>query len=179
VTAVVPRLPIWIDPGDPGSRFDMTAGIRTVVQAEAPIHISLLHQRLRDAWSIGRISTRIRDNIDAAIRHAGVIRDGGFITTAETRQPAVRTPTRACQRTIEQVHDHELTLALVGLVRDAASISQDELTTRAARLYGWTRRGPDITSRLGALISGLLAQNILTGNPENLTIGRKHSPGDA
>jgi hypothetical protein len=33
-------------------------------------------------------------------------------------------------------------MALANLVRDAGGITHDELTTRAARLYGWTRRGP-------------------------------------
>ena len=80
VTAKVPRLPHWIDPSQPGSHIGMTEGIRAVVMTEAPVHTAVLQQRLRDAWDIGRIGTRIRDNIDAAIRVAGVLRDGEFLT---------------------------------------------------------------------------------------------------
>jgi hypothetical protein len=53
--------------------------------------------------------------------------------------------------------------------RDAGGINHDELTARVARLYGWTRRGPDITTRMQTLISGLLANGTLTGNADNLT----------
>jgi hypothetical protein len=160
----VPPLPHWVDPADPGSQFTMTDGIRAVVGTEAPVHVSILHERLRDAWNIGRIETRIRDNIDAAIRHADVIRDGEFITLADAPTPVVRTPVPACQRTIEQVHDRELALALVNLVRDAAGISRSELTARVAHLYGWTGDEPDITSRMGAIIFELRRNGTLTGD---------------
>ena len=59
--------------------------------------------------------------------------------------------------------------ALTNLVRDAGGITHDELTTRVARLYGWTRRGPDINSRLHTLIARLVANGTLTGNEQNLT----------
>jgi hypothetical protein len=169
VSANVPRLPYWIDPSQPGSQFDMAAGIRAVVTAEAPVHISVLDQRLRDAWDIGRIGARIRDNIDAAIRVAGVLRDGEFITVTSAPLATVRTPIEACRRDVEQVHDRELSLALVNLVHDAGGINHDELSTRVARIYGWTRRGPDIASRMQALITGLLANGTLTGNADNIT----------
>jgi hypothetical protein len=169
VTANAPRLPHWIDPSQPGSQFDMAAGIRAVVMAEAPVHISVLHQRLRDAWDIGRIGARIRDNIDAAIRVAGVLRDVEFITLTSAPLATVRTPTEACRRDVEQVHDRELALALVNLIHDAGGINHNELSTRVARLYGRTRRGPDITTRLQALISGLVANGTLTGNADNIT----------
>ena len=169
ITAQVPRLPHWIDPSQPGSDTDMAAGIRAVVMTEAPVHVAVLQQRLRDAWDIGRIGARIRDNIDAAIRVAGVLRDGEFLTLTGAPLATVRTPTDACRREVEHVHDHELTLALANLVRDAGGITHDELTIRVARLYGWTRRGPDITTRMHTLITRLLANGTLTGNEHNLT----------
>jgi hypothetical protein len=169
VTAQIPRLPHWIDPGQPGSYTSMVTGIRDVVKTEAPVHIAVLQQRLRDAWGIGRIGSRIRDNLDAAIRVAKVRRDGEFLTLTSASLATVRTPTDSCRRDVEHVHDHELTLALTNLVRDAGGITHDELTTRIARLYGWTRRGPDISTRLHTLIARLIADGILTGNEHNLT----------
>ena len=170
ITAQVPRLPHWIDPSQPGSYTSMAAGIRDVVMTEAPVHIAVLQQRLRDAWDIGRIGARIRDNIDAAIRVAGVLRDGEFLTLTSAPLAAIRTPTDACRREVEHVHDHELALALTNLVRDAGGITHSELTTRIARLYGWTRRGPDIRARLDTLIARLIANGTLTGNEHNLTV---------
>jgi REase_MTES_1575/Protein of unknown function (DUF4011)/AAA domain/Protein of unknown function (DUF3320) len=169
VTAAVPPLPHWVDPADPGSQFTMTDGVRAVVDTEAPVHIGVLHERLRDAWNIGRIGTRIRDNIDAAIRLADVIREGDFLTLADARRPAVRTPTRACERSIEQVHDRELALALVGFVRDAAGLSRSQLTARVAELYGWAGGRPDITSRMAALIAELRRHGTLAGDEQATT----------
>jgi hypothetical protein len=169
VTAAVPALPHWIDPADPGSQFTMTDGIRAVVGTEAPVHIGVLYERLRAAWHIGRIGTRIRDNLDAAVGLADVIRDGEFLTLADAPRPAVRTPVPACERTIDQVHDDELALALVSFIRDAGGISRSELTARIARLYGWAGREPDITGRMGPLISRLRRSGILAGDEQAVT----------
>jgi REase_MTES_1575/AAA domain/Protein of unknown function (DUF3320) len=163
-------LPHWADPADPGSVYAMTGPIRAVVGKEGPVHISLLHHRLRDAWHLGRIGARIRDNIDAAIRLAGVIRESDFLMPASPQDVFVRTPTQACARSVEQVHGQELALALIGLVRDARSISHNELTTGVARLYGWNRRGPDITSRMDALISALLRNGTFEGDEQALRL---------
>jgi hypothetical protein len=148
----------------------MTDGIRAIVGTEGPVHVSILYERLRDAWNIGRVGTRIRDNIDAAIRLADVIRDGEFLTLADAPRPAVRVPTRACKRGPEQVHDRELALALVGLVREAAGLSRGELTARVAQLYGWADGGPDITSRMGALIAELRRNGTLAGDEQATTV---------
>jgi hypothetical protein len=169
VTAAVPALPHWVDPADPGSQFTMTDGIRAVVGTEAPVHIGVVYERLRAAWHIGRIGTRIRDNLDAAVRLADVIRDGEFLTLADAPRPAVRTPIPACERIVDQVHDDELALALVSFIRDAGGISRSELTARIARLYGWAGQGPDITSRMGALISRLRRSGILAGDEQAVT----------
>jgi hypothetical protein len=170
ITADVPRLPQWIDPSAPGSYTGMEAGIRSVVMTEAPIHTAVLLQRLRNAWDIGHVGGRIRANIDAAIARIGVLRDGEFLNLTCAPVATVRTPTDACRREVKHVHDHELMLALTNLVRDAGGITHGELTTRAARLYGWTRRGPDISTRLDALIATLIGNGALTGKEDNLTM---------
>jgi hypothetical protein len=169
VTARIPPLPHWVDPGQPGSHFGMSAGIREVAMTEAPVHIAVLQQRLRDAWNIGRIGSQIRSNIEAAIKVAGVLRDGEFICLTGAPPAVVRKPVPACQRSIDQIHDHELRLAMVNLVSDAGGISYEELTTRIARLYGWNRRGPDITNRMNTVVDRLLADGALAGSRESLT----------
>ena len=173
VTAQVTALPHWIDPSQPGSHSGMVTGIRSVVMTEAPVHVAVLHQRLREAWDIGHIGARVRDNIDAAIRIASVLRDGDFLTVTSALLATVRTPTEECRRDVKHIHDRELTLALVNLVQDAGGITHDELTIQTARLYGWTRRGPDITTRLHTLIGRLLADGTLTGDQHNLTTPRR------
>lgn len=86
----------------------------------------------------------------------------------------VRTPTTACRRPIGQVHDSELDLALRRVVADAAGISADELTVRVARIYGWERRGFDISVRLSARIAALLDSGTLRGTADSLTTPHAH-----
>jgi hypothetical protein len=181
VTAAVTALPNWADPADPGSQITMTDGIRAVVGVEAPVHIGVLYERLSAGWHIGPIGTRVRDNIDAAVGLADVIRDGEFLTLADAPRPVVRTPVPACERSVDQVHDDELALALVSFIRDAGGISRSELTARLARLYGWAGRGPDITSRMGALIARLRRTGILAGDEQAVTAapGRDQGAGRA
>jgi len=169
VTASVPPLPTWIDPDQPGSAYFMAPGVQAVVTAEEPVHIDVLYQRLRDGWDIGRIGPRIRANIEVAIEAAGVLREGDFVILTHPPVVTVRTPTEDCRRDVEHVFDEELAVALVSLVRDTGGISRDALTARIARLYGWTRRGPDITARMNARVDRLLADGILAGDADNLT----------
>jgi REase_MTES_1575/Protein of unknown function (DUF4011)/AAA domain/Protein of unknown function (DUF3320) len=172
VIAGVPSLPGWLDPSEPSSCPYMADAIRVVVQIENPIHVSLLDERLRIAWDIGRIGPRIRANINAAISLANVLRNGDFFTMPGPIPAIVRTPTPQCRREIGQVHNHELGLALIALISDAGGVGRDELTTRVARLFGWARRGPDVTSRMDILIDVLLEHGNLAGTDDNLTLPR-------
>ena len=175
--ASVPRLPVWIDPGEPGSHTGMVAGVLAVVTTEAPVHIAVLHQRLREAWDIGRIGARIRENLDLAILSAGILREGDFLTLADSCPTVVRTPVDGFLRRVEHVHDDELKLALVSVARDASAIGYDELTEYVARLYGWNRRGPDISSRLASLVSRLRAGGILVGSDSSPADGGRPVEG--
>ena len=170
--ASVAQLPRWVDPGGVGSGQYMDGAIKSIVATEGPVHMDTLFRRLRDAWEIGRIGKNIRENIDIAIIKSQVTRRGSFLIDPDA-PITVRTPTDQCQRAITQVHESELDLALLKLVSDAAGISQDELTARTARIYGWERRGSDITPRLDERISALLATGQLTGTPDNLTTARR------
>jgi hypothetical protein len=169
-TAKVKPLGHWIDPGSPGARYDMPPGIMAIAEAEAPVHLSVIHQRLREAWNIGRVGKNIRDNIDDAITLSEVVRDGDFVLLPDHNVEQVRTPTDACARTIEQVHDEELRFAILNLVRDTAGIVHDDLTIHVSRLYGWNRRGPDITARLSRLIDSLVNEGILRDTDGGLTL---------
>lgn len=105
-----------------------------------------------------------------AVRLSGVVPDGDFLHALDRGEIRVRTPTEECRRAVEHVHSSELELALVNLVRDAGSITSDEATVHVARLYGWTRTGPEIRSRLGATLEKLIANGALDRNGAELVI---------
>ena len=161
VTATIDPLPRWIDPAVHGSRFDMSQAMVEMAKVEGPVHISLIHQRLREAWNIGRISHYVRDNIDAAINLADVIREGDFIDLPSRELSAVRRPSTEVNRTSEQVHDNELGLAMTFLIRDAGSIEQDDLVVATARIFGWNRTGADIGRRLNSALQRLIVRGTL------------------
>jgi len=150
VEAVVPRLPRWADPSDPGARFDMVEGIEVLAREEGPVHIDVVHQRLREAWFIGRVGQRIRENIYAAIRQANVTFEDDFLDIPVRADAPVRVPTDdgVGVRTAGQVPDIEIRNALTNLLTDAGTVSHDDLMTATARIFGWNRRGQDITVRL-------------------------------
>lgn len=82
----------------------------------------------------------------------------------------VRGPIDTCSRSVDQVHDDELTLALTNLARDTGGLGRDELSANVAKLYGWTRRGSDISRRLDLLIDRLIANGVLVSNGLSLSL---------
>ena len=170
--AFVTPLPRWIDPSDPGSRFDMITGIERIAAVEGPVHIDVVYQRVRDAWNIGRVGVKIRENIEAAIAQAAVIRNRDFIDLPHRTFASVRVPGDGVARTVEQVSREELAIALRNLVTDGGTVSRDDLMTATARVYGWNRRGADITARLFLVIDTMLAKGTLTGHSGALSIKR-------
>jgi hypothetical protein len=167
--AQVPPLPRWCDPSSTDSFQFMIPAVTEVARVEGPVHMSLVHQRLREAWNIGRVGSIIRRNVDAAIYRAPVTRKGDFLIVPDAKIH-VRTPVSACSRTIDQVADDELATALYGYIHDSIGVNQDELTAGVARLFGWNRRGNGIQARLDDLIQRLLNQGYLQGNREGLSL---------
>jgi hypothetical protein len=93
-----------------------------------------------------------------------VVRDGDFVDVPNRPVTTVRTPADAVARTVDQVAGDELAAGLSNLVRDAGTVTQDDLTAAAARLFGWTRRGPEITTRLDYAVAALVAAGTLDGD---------------
>lgn len=155
----------------PSASFEMVDAIKAVVQEEQPLHYDILLQRLRDAWNIGRIGARIKENVDAAISMAKLKRDGDFLTTSHPDVLTVRYPVDACCCWIHRsTADSELELAIIRTVEDARGIDTEQLTVLVSRLFGWSRRGQEIQPKLESLIGNLLNGGLLDGTPERLTV---------
>jgi hypothetical protein len=142
----------------------MVKHIEGLAQDEGPVHIDLVYQRLREAWGIGRIGPRIKENIDHAIRLADVDFSDGFLDIAMRTDPPVRVPNdfEEGRRTAEQVPEVELRAAMTHILDGAGSATKDELFTATARIFGWNRRGSDITARLTHVLTRARAGGELT-----------------
>jgi hypothetical protein len=168
--AHVEPLPRWIEASEAGSHYHMTDAVLAIATVEGPVHIALVHQRLRDAWGIGRIGSKIGDNVDGAIRLSkGVARNGDFIDLAGRPIDRVRTP-NSVVRKADHVDYGELRLCVRLLLRDAGTTPKTELITAVARIFGWTRTGADIKNRMDEVIEQLVTDNEITDEDGQLSL---------
>lgn len=149
-------LPYWVDPGAPGSHLHMVEAIETLAEHEAPLHLDVAYERLRDWWNVGRIGANIRGNIELAIQRARVVREGFFLTLPGYEVTSVRTPTDKVARKAEQVHLEELALAAVLIIRDVGAVSRAEVVQGVARVFGWTRTGTHVDRRINEALEDLI-----------------------
>ena len=148
------------DPADPSSAPQLREHVQQIVAAESPMHTDLLNERIREAWNIGRVGHRIREAIDTAIKRAKTPERGGFLYNADT-ETQVRYPANNVNRTIHQIAPEELQLAILLYVTDSKGIGREHLITNLARLYGWSRNGANITTRIQDEIDALVRQGSL------------------
>lgn len=169
--ADVKPLPRWIDASDAEAQYHMTDALVTIADVEGPVHIALVHQRLRDAWGIGRIGSKISENIDRAIilSKDTVARDGDFIDREGRPVDRVRTPSSFVRR-VDHVAYSELELCVRLLLRDAGTTEKTELVVAVARTFGWTRTGADIRERIDAVIQQLVAGNEIANSEGDLSL---------
>lgn len=166
-----PKLRRGIDLGSPESTQSVMQAIEAVVEVEGPVSSEVVLERLKASAGVARAGRRIREVFDSAVdalrkRGAISVDRGGFLWSRETTEPeAVRTPTDTDPTTIRRVVDvppQELRLAVLHLLADALTAEQDELTTAAARLFGWNRRGSDIGRALDRAVSHLIRDGLVS-----------------
>ncbi len=106
--AEVIRLPGTVDTSDITNADALVDTIAQIAALEAPLHVTTLDQRVRQALGVARIGQRLRAFIDRAVNLAGLESDGDFVVRPGTAIGAARTPSDALARRIEHVHDSEL-----------------------------------------------------------------------
>lgn len=160
------------------SQVDLQRMIVEVVAVEGPVCEDLVLRRVREAWGVQRAGARIRSAFDRAVRsltrRRSIRQDNGRFLCLPGSEPEVvrrATPDPASRRDVTEVPVAELDLAVRMLVKDARAITWEELTTRVARLFGWNRKGPDITQALDAIVQALLHQDALVSNDGMLKPG--------
>lgn len=143
-------LPRWVQPAEPGNHLHLVEPIKAIARAEGPVHMETVSERIREWWDIGRVSSRLRDNLDLAIRRAALAREGDFIDIAD--RPVSRVRSIDQTRKPEHIHLDEFALASELLVRDVGGASRDEVIIALARLFGWGRTGAIVEDRLNQAI---------------------------
>lgn len=158
VIASKQRLPYWVDPGESGNHLHMVEPLTALVAAEGPVHVELIHERIRTWWDIGRVGANIRRNIDLAIAQAPVIREGDFVDQPDRTLDRVRTPGRhAVLRKSDHIHIDEIALAVELLVRDVGAAERVEVVQQVARVFGWARTGALVDRRINEAVDRVAA----------------------
>jgi hypothetical protein len=168
----------WAEMHDYAAQSDLRRMIEEVVNVEGPVAREVVLRRVREAWGVGRAGSRIRSAFDEAVKtlrargrivesEKGVLVLDGAITD-RVRVPDADDPTT--RRTIAEVPVTELRAAIVGIVGDAMQAGRDELTFAVARLYGWSRRGSDISAALERNVTYLLRMKRLAREADYLRL---------
>jgi len=150
---------------DPTNRRGLQLDITRVVAAEGPVMDLTVLERLRNPWRVKRMTDSLRRAfaaaVEAAVQQGQVVRPTDGVLCAPGQDPfVVRAPRPgddAAQRKVAAVPIFELVAALEGVVREAARVDEVELTTRVARIFGWNRRGSDITAALASALAVAVA----------------------
>jgi hypothetical protein len=161
-------LPYWVQPTEPGNHLHLVEPLKALVQVEGPVHLDTVSERIREWWSVGRVTARLKDNIDLAITKAGLARDGDFVDVQGRTVTKVRS--RDHSRKPEQVHLDEFALAAEMLVRDVGGASRSEVVNAIARQFGWTRTGAIVDQRVNAAVDRAIAKGALVENAGTLSV---------
>ncbi|MCC5953684.1 MAG: DUF4011 domain-containing protein [Acidimicrobiia bacterium] len=147
-------------------RPQLERDIDTVVSAEGPVLEEVVLERLREPWRVQRMAKTLRnafaETVDAMVAKGKLVRpSAGVLATPQTDLARVRRPTTGYLRKVTDVPPSELRAALVGVIDDGTKVQHDELTRRVAQIFGWGRRGSDITAALDNCLDAAVADGQL------------------
>jgi hypothetical protein len=148
----------------PSSRDAMARLMVELVRVEGPISDGLLTRRLCDAWGMpatAKAKEAVQAVLTQTVRRGSLERpEAGFVRLAGA-SVHVRVPEPGDPRTQRQVADVascELELALELMMDDVRVAEEDDLLFAVSRLFGWGRRGSEITKALETALGRLVAR---------------------
>ena len=156
--------------GEVEARPVLSDYLQHVLQEEVPVHVDLVHRRVRDAFGVGRVGTLIKQNIDFAATRLKVggrrvtLDEDGFFRAGDLR--AVRAPADdETVRSAGQTPPEELDWAVWHVVQDAVLVEDEGVVTAVRRLFGWKRAGGDIQAAVKHAIERCLAEGSVERTP--------------
>ena len=139
-------------------------GLEKVVEVESPIHKDEASRRVATAWGVTRLSRGIQKKIAEAVarlQEKGEVRsDGdGFLWKPDDQplRPRVRRST-GDPREAELISLEEVTACVQLILEREYRLQREDLVTRAARLFGFTRAGRKLRERIGKAIDRLIGE---------------------
>lgn len=136
--------------------------VSRIVQHEAPIHLDEVARRLREAFGLERITTRILNITEVALRQAarlgGICCKGDFwfASGRQLERPRGRRHAAPSLRKHEKIAPEEYRLAISAALRESFSAERGELTASVARVLGFDRTGNGLESSISDEIDWML-----------------------
>jgi very-short-patch-repair endonuclease len=133
---------------------DLVGDVIKIVGTEGPVHVDLVYERIGDAWSVSRLTAKVKELINTAINIA--IHDRRIEARAEflwpigLAAPVVRAPKADDKaRSIEHIAPEEIAEAAFLVAQEARSINEADLIAQTAKLLGHAR----VTKKIDAAVT--------------------------
>ncbi len=166
----------------PECRSEQCRLITEIVNTEGPIHMDLLAKRLAGAWNVAKVGRRIRSAIEEGVQgcsHQGkVLTIGDYVWPKDLEQVMVRVPVDGFPETIrniEHIPEEEIYGAMLLILEQCVGMQPDALVVETARLFGFSKTGEKIRSRLVDCFDKLQSNGDIVYMGESITLPRADS----
>ncbi|MDJ0317305.1 DUF3320 domain-containing protein [Arthrobacter antibioticus] len=137
--------------GSPEALPELVEFCQKVIAAEAPLHLDTLQARLRETWGMGRVGSRIKENLLEAVAQSIIaderarLDNDDFIRLGPPGAVHVRHPgASGVNRKAGAIPPEELDEAVRLVLRDAVGLSGEQILTALRSIFSWARSGPEI-----------------------------------
>lgn len=158
--------------------------VTAVVNAEWPVHVDVVVERIRRHYQLQHAGRRVRDAVLTGLKEAqrrGTIawlpllgstgRRSDFLVTPVDRPIEPRGPLQdGTARNINHLCDQEIEAAVVRVVRAMVGAAKGEVITATARAFGYARTGENVEGRMRASVDRLLAAGTLVERVGSLVL---------
>lgn len=139
----------------------ISENILYIVSVEQPMHMELLYKRMGPSFTTRKATEGVRSTIDEAIskklKKQVVIDKEQFIRSLPLSPAIVRIPKQyETPRPMEYISTEEVAMAMIQIINNSFGISEDDLSSECARVFGFERKGPKIKAKTDAAIKYLV-----------------------
>lgn len=150
--------------------------IKTVAEAEAPVHEIDVTRRIMDAFGVLRAGSRIVESVRSALRHghgAGHFRfERDFVYAADSAAIPVRSRRNfdPADKKIDLIAPEELDVAICSAIEQGFSIGQDDAVAASLDLLGFSRASANIADVMNSRIDALVSAGRIKEEDGRLTV---------
>jgi len=126
--------------------------VLSIVKAEQPVHTESVCKRIAACLPGGKVTEKVKEAVDAAIK--GRLEGKVFVDSEDFLRLLPLTPVKArvpaegeAPRPMEYIHTEEFAMAVLAIAGYSFGITEEDLATECARVFGYERKGPRIKAK--------------------------------